>query len=219
MITDKKFPLIARLRDIAFGGHDIGALCNEAADQLAHLQSQLDECRKERDAVNEEHGLAVTALSLANEDLEERGKIIDGLRADLELEQSAVARFDRVNLEAKLNAAETALAASQAQVGMLQMENHGLNEAHRKLAMDNADSVLALSALRAQVGELQKDKQRLDAIPHGWRIGHEAGASGHPDHWYIWTSDWSQPLGEGETLRAAIDAATSARAAETGEKA
>jgi len=89
-------------------------------ETIAHLQSQLDECRKERDAVNEEHGLAVTALSLANEDLEERGKIIDGLRADLELEQSAVARFDRVNLEAKLNAAETALAASQAQVGELQ---------------------------------------------------------------------------------------------------
>ena len=66
---------------------------------------------------------------------------------------------------------------------------------------------LALAASRDEAEKAKADTERLDAIPHGWRIGCEEGASGHPDHWYVWTHDWSQPLGEGPTLRDAIDAA------------
>lgn len=64
-----------------------------------------------------------------------------------------------------------------------------------------------VDSLRRQLTEARKDSERLDAIPHGWRISREVGASGYLDRWYVWTTDWSQPLGEGDTLRAAIDAA------------
>ena len=123
-----------------------------AQETIAHLQSQLDECRKERAELRE-----------MNEN------------------QADIIR-------------DTATPANERELRML-------NE---------------LTELRAQVGELQKDKERLDAIPHGWRIGYEGGAAGHPDHWYIWTGDWSQPLGEGETLRAAIDHARAQRPAQEG---
>jgi hypothetical protein len=90
----------------------------------------------------------------------------------------------------------------------------------RYLGLDNIlDAACAeVDALRARLAALERDGERLDAIPHGWRIGHEAGASGHSDHWYIWTTDWSQPLGEGATLREALDAARQADAAKEGGK-
>lgn len=61
----------------------------------------------------------------------------------------------------------------------------------------------------AELSALREDKERLDAIRHGWRILCEEGSAGNlrSDRWFIWTRDWSQPIGEGNSLRAAIDAA------------
>ena len=81
-------------------------------------------------------------------------------------------------------------------------------DGYLRIACSEVDRLrLDLASAQAELKEARRDSERLDAIPHGWRIGHEQGAQGHPDHWYIWTADWSRPLGEGETFREALDAA------------
>jgi hypothetical protein len=60
---------------------------------------------------------------------------------------------------------------------------------------------------KAELAGLVADRDRLDAIKPGWKFECEPGAYGHPDRWYIYTSDWGRPIFEGRTLRDAIDAA------------
>ena len=72
-----------------------------------------------------------------------------------------------------------------------------------------ATQTARITELERENAALREDKERLDAIRHGWRISCEEGSAANlrSDRWFIWTRDWSQPIGEGNSLRAAIDAA------------
>lgn len=86
-----------------------------------------------------------------------------------------------------------------------------LKEEIERLRLQPKTNETAKRYAREYVAELSKDKERLDWIKDGIKFGCEEGAAYNTDSWTVYDKDWSQPLGAGRTIRAAIDAARSAK--------